>query len=78
MQNTIKHLTTLEKHELYIKRKFKMLYGSGRPIFNITENNQYIRKYNNSEYYFNTHILTEFYNKNFITYKSKRKCISKL
>jgi hypothetical protein len=77
MQNTIKPLTTSEKHKIYIQKKFKMLYGTGRPIFNITEDNQHIRKYNNTKYYSNTNIMRELYNNNnnFIGNTIQDKCI---
>ena len=42
-----RNLTALERQELWRQKQFNILYGNGRPIFNIDEETQHIKSHNN-------------------------------
>lgn len=58
--------TVKEKQVAWRRQQIDIFYGSGRPIFNITEKNQFIRKNYDGEYYVRTLQYKDLDNKNFI------------
>jgi len=67
-----KELTPQEKQKLWRQKQIKIFYGSGRPLFTITEKNQFIRKNYDGEYYIRTLQYKDLDNKNFINHKKNR------
>lgn len=65
--NTV--LTTREKHNIWRKRQIDIFYGSGRPLFKITNENQFIRKNYDGNYYIESQQYMDLDNKNFIDNK---------
>jgi hypothetical protein len=55
-----------ERHKLWRKKQIQMMYGSGRPLFNITNDNCFERKMYDCEHFFNTYIDTTLDNKHFV------------
>jgi hypothetical protein len=55
-----------EKQKIWRKKQIEIFYGSGRPVFTITENNQFIRKNYDCEYYIRTNQFKYLENKNFV------------
>ena len=62
--NTV--LTTREKHNIWRKEQINIFYGSGRPLFKITTENQFIRKNYDGNYYIESQQYTDIDNKNYI------------
>jgi hypothetical protein len=62
-------LTKHEKQLIWRNKQIEIFYGSGRPLFNITKKNQFIRKYYDGEYYMRTLKYKDLDNKNFINEK---------
>jgi hypothetical protein len=62
--NTI--LTANEKQKIWRKNQIDIFYGSGRPIFKITTENQFMRKNYDGEYYIESCQYNDLDNKNFI------------
>ena len=65
--NTV--LTTREKHNIWRKEQINIFYGSGRPLFKITTENQFIRKNYDGNYYIESQQYIDIDNKNFIDNK---------
>ena len=64
-----KQQTPQEKQIVWRQKQIETFYGSGRPIFKITENNQFIRKNYDGEYYIRTNQYIDLDNPNFINEK---------
>lgn len=64
-----KELTPQEKQQLWRQKQIEIFYGSGRPIFKISEKNRFIRKNYDGEYYVRTLQYKDLDNKNFINDK---------
>ena len=62
-------MTPSEKQQIRRIKQIHIFYGSGRPIYKITENNQYERKNYDCTYYTNSYKLFDLHNKNFVAYK---------
>lgn len=62
-------LTRREKQSIWRQKQIEIFYGSGRPLFKITEQNQFIRKNYDGEYYMRTLKYKDLDNKNFINEK---------
>jgi hypothetical protein len=62
-------LTRHEKQSIWRQKQIEIFYGSGRPLFKITEKNQFIRKNYDGEYYMRTLKYKDLDNKNFINEK---------
>jgi hypothetical protein len=60
-------LTVNEKQQIWRTKQINIFYGSGRPVFKITEDNQYERKGYDCKYYTNSSKLYDFHNINFIS-----------
>lgn len=58
--------TPHEKQEIWRRKQVQILYGSGRPLFKISEKNQYNRKNYDCVHYFNKYGCTDLDNKNFV------------
>lgn len=58
--------TPQEKQKIWRQKQIVIFYGSGRPVFKITENNQFIRKNYDGEYYLRTLQYKDLDNENFI------------
>lgn len=67
----INSLSVKEKQAIWRKRQIDIFYGSGRPIFKITNENQFIRKIYDGEYYVESQQYTDLDNKNFIDNKKE-------
>lgn len=65
--NTV--LTTREKHNIWRKEQINIFYGSGRPLFKITTENQFIRKNYDGKYYIESQQYIDIDNKNYIVNK---------
>jgi hypothetical protein len=65
----INNLTAKEKQAIWRKRQIDIFYGSGRPIFKITNENQFMRKNYDGNYYIESHQYIDIDNKNFIANK---------
>ena len=63
-------LTPNEKQQIWRMKQIQIFYGSGRPIFKITKDNQYERKNYECKYYTDPYILTNLHNKNFVAYSN--------
>lgn len=55
-----------EKQQLWRQKQIEIFYGSGRPIFRITEDNMFERKHYDSNYYMLSSKWREIDNKNYI------------
>ena len=67
----INSLSVKEKQAIWRKRQIDIFYGTGRPIFKITNENQFIRKIYDGEYYVESQQYTDLDNKNFIDNKKE-------
>lgn len=65
----INNLTAKEKQAIWRKRQIDIFYGSGRPLFKITNENQFIRKNYDGNYYIESQQYMDLDNKNFIDNK---------
>ena len=61
-------LTPTQKQQIWLRKQILIFYGSGRPVFKITKDNQYERKNYDCKYYAESYKLTDLHNKNFIAY----------
>jgi len=64
-------MTPREKQQIWLRKQVHIFYGSGRPVFKITEHNQYERRNYDCKYYADSYKLTDLHNKNFIAIKNK-------
>ena len=62
-------LTTSEKQQIWRIKQIQIFYGSGRPIYKITQDNQYERHIYDCTYYTDSYKLSDLHNKNFVAYK---------
>lgn len=62
-------MTPSEKQQIWRIKQIHMFYGSGRPIYKITQDNQYERHIYDCTYYTDSYKLSDLHNKNFIAYK---------
>ena len=62
-------LSVKEKQAIWRKRQIDIFYGSGRPIFKITNENQFMRKSYDGNYYIESQQYTDIDNKNYIVNK---------
>ena len=60
-------LTPNEKQQIWRMKQIHIFYGSGRPVFKITKDNQYERKNYDCKYYTDSYKLTDLHNNNFIS-----------
>ena len=67
--NNIDNLTANEKQAIWRKRQIDIFYGPGRPLFKITNENQFIRKNYDGNYYIESQQYMDLDNKNFIDNK---------
>ena len=58
-----------KKQEIWRNKQFNIFYGSGRPIYKITQDNQYERRNYDCKYYAESYKLSDLHNKNFIDIK---------
>lgn len=58
-----------EKQQIWRQKQIEIFYGSGRPIFRITEDNMFERKNYDSNYYMLPNKWREIDNKNYIPEK---------
>jgi hypothetical protein len=65
MLNT-KYLSPVEKQNAWRQKQIKIMYGSGRPIFNMTMETQYIRHNYDGYYYIYANKWKLLDNKNYI------------
>lgn len=63
--------TPQEKQVVWRQKQIELFYGSGRPLFKITEKNQFLRKNYDGEYYMRTLRYNHLDNKNFINDKKE-------
>lgn len=66
VNNNINILTAKEKQAIWRKRQIDIFYGTGRPIFKITTENQFMRKSYDGNYYIESRQYIDLDNKNFI------------
>ncbi len=66
VNNNINILTAKEKQAIWRKRQIDIFYGTGRPIFKITNENQFMRKSYDGNYYIESRQYIDIDNKNFI------------
>lgn len=64
-------MTPYEKQQIWRRKQIQILYGSGRPLFNISEDNLFERKNYDCVHYFNKYGCTVLDNKNFVPDKNK-------
>ena len=69
VNNNINILSVKEKQAIWRKRQIDIFYGSGRPIFKITNENQLMRKSYDGNYYIESRQYIDIDNKNFIANK---------
>ena len=69
VNNNINILSVKEKQAIWRKRQIDIFYGTGRPIFKITNENQFIRKNYDGNYYIESQQYMDLDNKNFIDNK---------
>ena len=62
-------LSVKEKQAIWRKRQIDIFYGTGRPIFKITNENQFMRKSYDGNYYIESQQYMDLDNKNFIDNK---------
>jgi len=67
--NTNNNLIATEKQKVWRKKQIAIFYGSGRPIFKITNENQFIRKNYDGEYYIESQQYLDIDNNNYIRNK---------
>ena len=67
--NTDNNSTAKEKQNIWRKKQIDIFYGSGRPLFKITPENQFIRKNYDGNYYIESRQYMDLDNKNFIDNK---------
>jgi hypothetical protein len=67
--NNKNSLTAIEKQKKWRIRQISIFYGSGRPIFKISNDNQFIRQNYDGEYYTETQKYNDLDNKNYIEWK---------
>jgi hypothetical protein len=67
----INSLSVKEKQAIWRKRQIDIFYGTGRPIFKITNENQFMRKNYDGNYYIESHQYIDIDNKNFIANNKK-------
>jgi len=67
--NTDNNSTAKEKQNIWRKKQIDIFYGSGRPLFKITPENQFIRKNYDGAYYIESRQYMDLDNKNFIDNK---------
>ena len=71
---TIGNVTTLhKKQQIWRRKQIKILYGSGRPIFNISEQNHFYRENYDCVHYFDKYGCRYLDNKNFIPDKTTKR-----
>jgi len=56
----------IEKQEIWRQKQLQIFYGSGRPIYGITDDNLYVKPYYNGDYFMTTKRYNNLHNKNFI------------
>ena len=66
-------MTPYEKQQIWRRKQIQILYGSGRPLFNISEDNLFERKNYDCVHYFNKYGCSVLDNKNFVPDKNKNK-----
>ena len=64
--NTNNNLIATEKQKIWRKKQINIFYGSGRPLFKITTENQFIRKNYDGNYYIESQQYLDIDNKNYI------------
>ena len=62
-------MTPSEKQQIWRIKQIQIFYGSGRPIYKITQDNQYERRNYDCKYYTESYKLSDLHNKNFIDIK---------
>jgi len=67
--NTDNNSAAKEKQNIWRKKQIDIFYGSGRPLFKITPENQFIRKNYDGNYYIESRQYMDLDNKNFIDNK---------
>jgi len=67
--NTDNNSAAKEKQNIWRKKQIDIFYGSGRPLFKITHENQFIRKNYDGAYYIESRQYMDLDNKNFIDNK---------
>ena len=67
--NTDNNSAAKEKQAIWRKRQIDIFYGPGRPLFKITNENQFIRKNYDGAYYIESRQYMDLDNKNFIDNK---------
>jgi len=45
-------LSAREKQEIWRRKQVKIFYGSGRPIFLINDKNQHLKRFNDSQFWY--------------------------
>jgi|AntAceMinimDraft_6_1070360.scaffolds.fasta_scaffold06344_4 hypothetical protein len=63
---------SLEKQNIWRQKQIQTMYGSGRPIFNITHDTQFIRENYDGFYYMYANKWNTLDNKNYIASKIRR------
>jgi hypothetical protein len=64
-------MTPCEKQVIWRKKQIQIFYGSGRPLFNINEDNQFERKTYDCVHYYNKYGCTNLDNKNYVPDKNE-------
>ena len=63
-------MTQREKQQIWRNKQIQLFYGSGRPLFKISEKNQFERKNYDNEYYFHVYGCKDLDNKNYLPNKN--------
>jgi len=63
--NNNNSLSVREKQNIWRKRQIGIFYGAGRPIFKISNENQFIRQNYDGKYYIESQKYIDLDNKNF-------------
>ncbi len=63
-------MTPREKQQIWRNKQIQLFYGSGRPLFKISEKNQFERKNYDNEYYFHVYGCKDLDNKNYLPNKN--------
>ena len=63
-------MTPYEKQQIWRNKQIQLFYGSGRPLFKISEKNQFERKNYDNEYYFHVYGCKDLDNKNYLPNKN--------
>ena len=71
VNNNVNILTAKEKQSIWRKKQIDIFYGTGRPIFKITNENQFMRKSYDGNHYIESQQYTDLDNKIFIDNKKE-------